>query len=92
MSVADAMDKLVDQSVADARADEEAAATKARQDWEQAQGVYGDLGVAALDRSTGLMNRSADAVWPYLKAAGTGLVLGGIVAVAVDAWAHRRTP
>jgi hypothetical protein len=84
------MDKLVDQSVADARADEAAAAATARREWEKAQGVYGDLGVAALDRSAGLMTRGVDAAWPYLAAAGTGMVLGGIVAVAVDAWAHRR--
>lgn len=90
MSVASAMDKLVDQSVADARANEEAATAAAQKEWAQAQGVYGDLGVAALDRSAGVMTRTVDAAWPYLKAAGTGLVLGGIVAVAVDAWAHRR--
>ena len=90
MSVASAIDKLVDQSVADARADERAAQAAAQQEWAQAQGVYGDLGVAALDRSAGLMSRSVDAAWPYLAAAGTGMVLGGIIAVAVDAWAFRR--
>jgi len=92
MSVSDAMDKLVDRSVADARAGEDAAADAARQQWEAAQGVYGDLGVAALDRSAGWMTRGVDAAWPYFTAAGTGLVLGGLVAVAVDAWAHRRAP
>jgi hypothetical protein len=91
MSVASAMDKLVDQSVADARSQEQAATAEGRRRWEQAQGVYGDLGVAALDRSSGVMVRGVDAAWPYLKAAGTGFVLGGIIAVAVDAWAHRRS-
>lgn len=70
------MVKLVARSVADARAGEDATAGAARQQWEAAQGVYGNLGVAALDRWTGWMTRGVDSARRYLTAASTGLVLG----------------
>ncbi len=91
-SVADAIDKLVDQTVSDARAEQGAASDAAQRQWEDAQGVYGDLGVAALDRSTSVMVSTVDSVWPYLSALGVGVALGGLAAVVVDAMAHRRAP
>ena len=59
-SVSDAIDKLVDQSVNDVRADEDAAAQAVQQQWDEAQGIYGDLGVAALDRSTSAAHQLGD--------------------------------
>ena len=89
-SVADAIDKLVDQTVSDVRAEEDAAATAAQQEWDEAQGVYGELGVAALDRSASAMDSTVESVWPYLSAVGVGAALGGLAAVVVDAMSHRR--
>ena len=91
-SVADAIDKLVDRTVSDARAEEDAAASASQQQWDEAQGVYGDLGVAALDRSASAMASTVDSVWPYLSAVGVGAALGGLAAVVVDAMSHRRAP
>ena len=84
-SVSDAIDKLVDQSVNDVRADEDAAAQAAQQQWDEAQGIYGDLGVAALDRSTSVAHQLGDAIRPYIKSFGAGLVLGGLFAAGLDA-------